>query len=88
MSDIKHGTHRSYKKLNCRCTICVKFASEYTASIRNRRQAERKLIDGRLIHPNAPHGTSDAYGNWGCHCEECTNAHAKKLANYRKARSA
>lgn len=88
MSGINHGTHYAYNTFGCRCAICTNFMAAYKAANRARRRAERKLIDGRPVHSNAPHGTPDAYGNWGCRCGECTSAHAKKLANYRKARSA
>jgi hypothetical protein len=42
---------------------------------RQRRYAERVLIDGRLVYPGANHGTNSAYHSWGCRCIPCCDAH-------------
>jgi hypothetical protein len=39
-----------------------------------RRMAERVLIDGELVHPEAPHGKKSGYVHWACRCTPCTVA--------------
>jgi hypothetical protein len=57
------------------------------ATRRAKRKAERNLVDGRLVHPEAPHGTDRAYTDFGCQCVPCTAAHAASLAEYRAKRA-
>jgi hypothetical protein len=54
------------------------------ASLRQRRRAERILIDGRLVHPDAPHGRPVGYRHWGCQCELCSTARALHSADLRR----
>lgn len=50
---------------------------------RNKHYAERILIDGKLVHPNAPHGTLGGYNYWGCKCEKCSECETEhKAAQY------
>lgn len=39
-----------------------------------RRRAERTVVHGRLVHPDAPHGTTAGYVTWTCRCIPCTAA--------------
>lgn len=38
---------------------------------REERFAERVMVDGNLVHPEAKHGTIGGYTNFGCRCEPC-----------------
>ena len=60
----KHNTR-------CRCDGCYAKRSRENAARSKERRAGRKLIDGRIVHPDAPHGKISGYINWGCHCEPC-----------------
>jgi hypothetical protein len=51
---------------------------------REKRRAERVLIDGLWVHPNAPHGKLHAYTNWTCRCTPCGNAMKDYLAKRRQ----
>jgi hypothetical protein len=53
------------------------------ADRRERRKTERVLVNGQLIHPDAPHGTDTGYTEYRCECDPCQAAHAAKLAQYR-----
>lgn len=55
---------------------------------RNRRSAERVLVDGRLVHPNARHGHRGSYTNFMCRCEPCTSAWRKATSRRRAERYA
>jgi hypothetical protein len=57
---------------------------------RERRKTERVLVNGQLIHQDAPHGTDTGYTEYRCECDPCKAAHAVKLAEHRarKARAA
>jgi len=54
---------------------------------RQKRRSQRNLIDGRLVHPDAPHGTDTGYIDYGCQCVPCSAAHAAALERHRKARA-
>jgi hypothetical protein len=53
-------------------------------TIRQRRMAERVLIEGRWVHPGAPHGTSSGYDHWWCRCVPCAAARAVRAAAQRR----
>lgn len=55
--------------------------------MRERRLAERVLVDGFLVHPRAPHGEEGAYQGYGCRCVECRAAHAAYRKENRRAAS-
>lgn len=50
---------------------------------RERRRAERVMVDGRLVHPDAPHGEPRAQKNWSCQCLPCTDANARLVREQR-----
>lgn len=52
-----------------------------------RRRAQRVLVDGRLVHPEANHGSNYAYTDYFCRCVPCSDAHNVAMAE-RKARKA
>lgn len=54
---------------------------------REQRRAQRVMVDGRLIHQDAPHGTDFAYTDYGCHCKPCQLAHAAALAETRRRKA-
>lgn len=41
------------------------------------RLAQRYLLDGRWVHPEAPHGKKTGYVHWGCRCVSCTAANRR-----------
>lgn len=50
--------------------------SEYTTRWRHARQAERVLIEGKLVHPSAPmHGRLHSYLSYGCKGPMCSAAY-------------
>lgn len=51
---------------------------------RRQRYAQRHVVDGRLVHPDAPHGTPGSYQNWGCRCLECTTVSVANRVRWRK----
>jgi len=55
-----------------------------------RRHAERVLIDGRLVHPDATHGLNSSYAGYGCRCIPCSAAHtvARRLSYQKKEATA
>lgn len=55
----------------------------YRAERRRLKAAQRVLIDGRLVHPDAPHGTASSYANFMCRCEPCTDAQAAQIKSWR-----
>lgn len=69
-----HGTSGGYTNHHCRCNDCRAAWAATTERMRQTRQAQRILIDGRLTHPYATHGTGNAYSNYGCRCSPCTEA--------------
>lgn len=44
-------------------------------SRRESRRAERIMVEGRWVHPDAPHGEPSSYKNWCCRCVPCGEAH-------------
>lgn len=52
--------------------------------LKQRRMAERVLVDGRWVHPDAPHGTSSGYDHWWCRCMPCSGARAVRAAEQRR----
>lgn len=58
--------------------------------LRDRRLAERVLVDGRLVAAveSWRHGNRDTYGKWGCRCVPCTRAEREYRAGYRAERGA
>lgn len=59
-------------------------AEEPRVPLKVRRMAERVLIDGRLVHPDASHGTSAGYDHWWCRCVPCCGARAVRAAAQRR----
>ena len=49
------------------------------------RWAERILVDGRMVHPDAPHGTTTGYAHWGCRCIPCGDAQSLYKAMAKRA---
>jgi hypothetical protein len=47
--------------------------------------AERVMVDGKMVHPNAPHGTITGYSSYSCRCQPCRTENTKSCAA-RKAR--
>jgi hypothetical protein len=43
----------------------------YQKGLRARRLAERVLVDGHLVHPDAKHGTPAGVKHYGCNCGPC-----------------
>jgi hypothetical protein len=62
----------------------VKPRSLDRAHRRRQRYGQRQVVDGRLVHPDAPHGTPGSYQNWGCRCLDCTQASVASRARWRK----
>lgn len=40
-----------------------------------RRYAQRVMVGGRLVHPNAVHGSNASYTGYGCRCVPCSESH-------------
>lgn len=53
-----------------------------------RRLAQRVIVDGRLVHPDARHGKATSYGNYGCRCELCAAAWREAVKAKRAERRA
>ena len=52
------------------------------AELRAKRMAQRQLVDGRLVNPNAAHGTWGGYTNWFCRCPRCRDANTRAMRAY------
>ncbi len=74
MSANDHGSASTYANYGCRCMPCVVASRRKHETHRQRRMAERVLIDGRLVHPRAPHGTTNGYSYYSCRCTACTDS--------------
>lgn len=61
----------------------VAYNSVSSTERRERRAADRVIVDGLLVHPDAPHGTNTGYTEYRCQCGPCGAAHAVKLAEHR-----
>lgn len=59
-------------------------ASLAERSRRERRRAERVMVDGRLVHPGAPHGEPRSQKNWGCQCVPCSEANVVLVREQRE----
>lgn len=59
--------------------------AEHAQNTRARRRAERVMVDGHWVHPNAPHGTPSAFKNFGCWCDLCRAAKRPKADSIREA---
>lgn len=62
------------------------YLREYKAKQREERYAQRVLIDGKLVHPDAPHGSQHAYSAYGCKCVPCTDNNAREQRELRARR--
>ena len=47
--------------------------------------AQRVMVDGKMVHPDAPHGTITGYSSYSCRCPKCSAENTKSCAA-RKAR--
>jgi hypothetical protein len=50
------------------------------AARREALKAQRVLIDGRWVHPDAPHGRRHSYSEYWCRCIPCTAANTASRA--------
>lgn len=83
-----HGTEGGYTNHDCRCVECSSAHRLACIHHKNARLAARQVVDGRLVHPDAPHGNYSSYTNYGCRCDECraANRHrSQRIAAYREA---
>lgn len=55
---------------------------EASARMRARRKTERILVNGKLIHPNAPHGTLTGRTNYSCQCDLCNKENSLRSRQY------
>lgn len=62
----------------------VSTVEEPVLPLKQRRMAERVLIDGRWVHPDAPHGSASGYDHWWCRCVPCSQARAVRAAEWRR----
>lgn len=77
-----HGTPTRYNA-GCRCLACRERhatrtrASEASKRYRQRKYAQRTVVNGRMVHPNpgeGGHGSLTAYTSYGCRCEACSTS--------------
>ena len=79
-----------YHYSGCYCEACGNPTSnQKQAESQRRRKENRVLVDGRLVHPDAPHGYESGYQGFGCRCLECvaTSTAARRERRYRKYRA-
>jgi len=74
---IPHGTVTGYTYHRCRCAPCAEASAAANRDRDLRRMAERVVVDGRLVHPDAPHGTMTGHRRFGCRCEHCARAEVR-----------
>lgn len=70
----RHGEVGIYITYGCRCRECTGANTLAVKVRRYRRYDERVIVNGELIHPDAPHGLISAYTTWGCRCWRCCDA--------------
>lgn len=56
--------------------------SAYWRAYGESRRAERVLVDGIWINPNAPHGEVRGYKMYYCECQQCRDAFNKYQRDY------
>lgn len=75
----------TYYNLGCRCDLCRAAATVFQRKQRERRYAERELINGRMVATKSRrHGKASIYRNWGCQCPPCTSAHTVNVRERRR----
>jgi hypothetical protein len=62
----------------------IVWGHQQQASVRLRRAAERVLVDGRMVHPDAPHGEMSGYKHWCCRCEPGSTVYSIHCAARRR----
>lgn len=82
-----HGTS-GYINYACRCPVCTGAWADSVYDARQRRAADRILVDGVLVAPVGEHGKDATYSNRLCRCEPCTQAHAAAARRRYQARHA
>lgn len=76
----RHGHRPDYLS---GCTYCVQRSVTYSKRLRQRRYAQRVMINGQWISPITPqHGVKVAYVSYGCRCQQCSAA--QRAANHRR----